>query len=204
MSMSAIIPVARVPDANAALEAAGWGPGNFFIPAYAGPSPTHGVLHIHGSGPALEDIKALTDVQVIEGAGTVREKLTAAAEASGAALFADAPELPDSGQVEAGKIYKGADIFWYVIQQHDRGTFGGDPTQYPALIREARIPGQVRPWRQPLDQFDAYLTVNPFTGEPDRVKYDGSTWEAVDGSAGGPGGARLNTWTPGVFGWTQI
>jgi hypothetical protein len=120
----------------------------------------------------------------------------------------NSPVIPDSGTINPGEYYRYERDFanfeyWRVIQAHDRSIFGGDPNQYPALIREARIPGTIKPWVQPIDQFDAYLTLDPFTGEGERVTHSGSTWLCTDGSAGGPAGSLINTWAPGVFGWTE-
>ena len=57
-----------------------------------------------------------------------------------------------------------------VIQPYNTATFP-NPLAIPALIRRAKIPGEVLPWVQSLDQFDAYKLVNPFTGEPDRCTH---------------------------------
>ena len=57
---------------------------------------------------------------------------------------------------------------------------------------------------QPLDQFDAYLLLNPFTSQPDQVTHLGQTWRVSQASGtGGPLG-DFNTFAPGVFGWTAV
>lgn len=99
----------------------------------------------------------------------------------------------------AGTIYQRDEGLWYCIQQHDRSTFGGDPAQYPALIRRMRRPGEVLPWVQPIDAFDAYKLVNPFTGEPDQCTHAGQTWRVVQAD-----GAGNNLWQPTVFGWAVV
>jgi hypothetical protein len=86
---------------------------------------------------------------------------------------------------------------WSCIQTFDRTTFPLPPSNYPALIRQARVPGTAVPWRQPIDQFDAYKLVNPFTGEGDLCTHNGDTWYVTQAD-----GAGNNVWEPGVFGWT--
>ena len=84
-----------------------------------------------------------------------------------------------------------------VIQPYNTATFP-DPLAIPALIRRAKIPGEVLSWAQPLDQFDAYKLINPFTGEPDRCTHNGSEWYVTQAD-----GAGNNVWAPGAYGWTQ-
>jgi len=74
-----------------------------------------------------------------------------------------------------------------------------DPAIIPALIRMAKIPGEALPWVQPIDQYDAYKLVNPFTGEGDRCTHEGFTWKVTQAD-----GAGNNVYAPGVFGWTQV
>lgn len=210
MSIAALCTVDDMPAVNSALNAAGHGPSNFSVSIYGSTGrPTHAALHAWDDADFLAALQADTRVTLDTSEdGKPRDRVQALIDAQGLAWPGNAPMLPDTGTVMPGEYYRTQDgaqsRYWRVIQQHDRSAFGGDPEQYPALIREARVPGQVREWKQPIDQFDAYLTLDPFTGKPDRVTYDGATWEAVDGSAGGPGGALLNTWEPGVFGWTQV
>jgi len=109
---------------------------------------------------------------------------------------------PLEGQITAGGLYYTLDgeveTLWWAIQSYDSAIWP-DPSAIPALIRRAKVPGQVEPWVQPIDQFDAYKLVNPFTGEPDRVTHNGQTWEVTQGDASGN-----NVWEPGIFGWTQV
>jgi hypothetical protein len=67
------------------------------------------------------------------------------------------------------------------------------------LIRRAKIPGEALPWVQPLDQFDAYKLVNPFTNAGDLCTHNGFTWQVSQAD-----GAGNNVWEPGVFGWVQV
>lgn len=45
MSIVAIVPVAQMAAANLAMEEAGFGPGNFSVPAYGATGATHAALH---------------------------------------------------------------------------------------------------------------------------------------------------------------
>ena len=74
-----------------------------------------------------------------------------------------------------------------------------DPTIIPALIRRAKVPGQAAPWVQPIDAFDAYKLLNPFTSEPDTCTHNGFTWKVTQAD-----GSGNNVWEPGVFGWTKV
>jgi len=130
-----------------------------------------------------------------------QERTGKVVEDAGAQWAGDAAELPDSGMVEADTIYRyGEDEIWYVIQAFDRSVYSDHPSTYPALIRRVRNPNEQGEWRQPLDQFDAYYVVNPFTGQPDQVTHNGLDYHVTSGDAEG-----LNVWEPGTqnSGWTQ-
>jgi hypothetical protein len=74
------------------------------------------------------------------------------------------------------------------------------PGWVQALVRRwARVPGSVAPWVQPLDQFDAYKLLNPFTGQPDKATHNGQTWRVSQAD-----GAGNNVWAPGAFGWVVV
>lgn len=45
MGIVAIVPVANLAAANASLQAQGFGPGNFSVPAYGATGATHAALH---------------------------------------------------------------------------------------------------------------------------------------------------------------
>ena len=79
-------------------------------------------------------------------------------------------------------------VLWWVIQAYDTAVYP-NPILIPALIRQAKIPGQAEPWVQPLDQYDAYKLVNPFTSEGDLCTHNGSTWQVTQAD-----GAGNNVW----------
>lgn len=195
MSIVAVIPVAQMAAANAALEAAGWGPINFSVAAFSNGNPTHGALHAWGPAALVAAIKARPGVTYNEGAGDPSTRLRALLATAGAQWGADAPALPTSGNAIAGTLYRfGTAEFWWCIQTFSRTTFNAHPSTYPALIRRARMPGEVLPWVQPVDQFDAYWTKNAFTGLPDRVTHNGRLWRSIV-AEGTP-----NVWAPGTAG----
>lgn len=186
--------------ANASLQTAGYGPSNFSVAAYTGASavPTFGALHSWVGGAFATAVKALPGVVWEEGAGDPGTRTVALIQAQGARWGARAPDLPTSGNAIANTLYRYTDdSLWWCIQTFSRTTFNAPPATYPALIVEARIPGEIRPWGQPVTAFNAYKLVNPFTGQPDRVTHNGSTWfvSQADGSGN-------NIWEPSVFGWT--
>jgi hypothetical protein len=197
MSMVAIIPVADMLSANEGLETAGYGPQNFSVAAYAGPAATHGALHTWGNATFETAVQAIPSVVTESSTGDPVTRTTALIEAQGATWGAEAPELPVSGTLTAGDLYRFDGLLWYVIQPFDRSIFSAHPSTYPALIRTVHEPGVIAPWKQPIDQYDAYKLVNPFNGLPDQCTHNGQTWtvSAADGSGN-------NVWEPGVFGWT--
>lgn len=195
MGIVAIIPVAQMAAANAALEPS-WGPLNFSVPAFGNGNPTHGCLHDWGTKPAfVAAIKAQAGVVWNEGTGDPAARLRTLLAAANAQWGDDAPALPTSGNALANKLYRfGADELWWCIQTFNRTTFPAHPSTYPALIRRARRPGEVLPWVQPIDQFDAYFTVNKFTGQPDRVTHNGRLWRSTVADP------TPNVWAPGTAG----
>lgn len=194
MGIVAIIPVANLAAANAALQSAGWGPNNFSVPAYAGGNPTHAACHAWGPASLITLIKAQTGVVVNEGNGEPTTRLRTLL--SGVAQWGDdATPLPTSGNALANTLYSfGEGELWWCIQTFSRTTFNAHPSTYPALIRRSRRPGEVLPWVQPLDQFDAYYTVNRFTGQPDRVTHNGRLWRSIVADP------TPNVWAPGTAG----
>lgn len=196
MSLVALIPVASLIAANAALESQGFGPRNFSVPAYGGAGVTHAALHAWDDPAFLATLKALPNVIVDDGTREEGEEPASTdpitrtrelIEAQGAKWGAQAPALPTTGSVNAGGLYRFEDSLWSVIQSFDRTTYGAHPTTYPALIRRVRDPYKIEPWRQPLDQFDSYKLVNPFTGKADTALHGGKTWRTkVD----------INVWEP--------
>ena len=202
MSLCAIIPVANLATANASLEAAGFGPRNFSVPTYGGTGVTHAALHAWNDAAFIAAVKAIPGVVWEESGGDPIAMTQALIAAQGAKWGAQAPMLPTSGNATAGTLYaydrSGTRELWYCIQTFSRTTYGAVPETYPALIRRIRVPGTVAAWVQPLDQYDAYKLVNPFTGKPDECTHNGFTWyvSQADGSGN-------NVWQPGVFGWTK-
>lgn len=186
MSLCAIIPAASLLAANAALESAGFGPGNFSVVSFTGGAATHAALHAWHDAAFVAAVKAIAGVVTDEGTGDPVARTKALIEAQGAQWGAQAPVLPD-GPVTADTLYRYEDGLWWVIQPHDRSVYGGDPAQYPALVRRAREPGKALPWVQPLDQFDAYKLLDPFTGKPQRCLHGGKEFETL---------VDNNVWTP--------
>lgn len=197
MSIVAVIPVANMLAANATLQTAGFGPGNFSVAAYTGSNVTFAALHAWDN-PAFEAAVAALPGVIVNTAGGGADAVNTLIQAQGARWGDQAPALPTSGNAVAGTLYRYTDgTLWSCIQTFSRTTFGAPPATYPALIRQSRIPGTVAPWVQPIDQFDAYKLVNPFTGLPDRATHNGSRWFVSQADGGGN-----NIWAPGAFGWT--
>lgn len=187
MSICAIIPVASLAAANSALEAQGFGIGNFSVPAYGATGATHAALHAWDDPPFNAAVKAIAGVVYAEGTGDPVARTKALIEAQGAKWGAQAPALPTSGNVTAGSLYRFEDTLWSVIQTFNRTTYGAHPNTYPALIRSVRDPRKAEAWRQPLDQFGSYKLVNPFSGKADECIHNGKTWRTrVD----------VNVWEP--------
>lgn len=176
MSLCAIIPVANLAAANASLEAAGFGPRNFSVPAYGATGATHAALHAWGDSAFVAAVKAIPGVVWEESGGDPIARTQALIAAQGAKWGDQAPALPTTGNVTAGGLYHFEDGVWSVIQTFSRTTYGAHPNTYPALIRKLRDPSKTEAWRQPLDQFDAYKLVNPFTGKADECTHGGKTW----------------------------
>ena len=201
-NFSAAIPAANMQAANDLLNntaqtpgVKSYGPNNFSVPAYAGPSPTVALLHAWGDPEFEAAVAAIPGVTITQGTDPVA-MTTDAAEAAGATWGSDA--MPLTGTVSPG-LYRDADnVLWWVIQSYDTATYT-DPTIIPALIRRAKVPGQEAPWVQPIDAFDAYKLLNPFTGSPDTCTHNGFTWQVTQAD-----GAGNNVWQPGVFGWATI
>lgn len=196
MSFTVRIPVANIAAANAALAAQGHGDGNFSVPIWtSGPMPAFAALEHIGNDAVFQAHCAALPGAVVRVAGQLAPGMDATAVAAGGRWGANAPLL--QGNVTPG-LYRAipADggALWWVIQAFNRTVFGAALATYPALVRRARVPGEVAPWAQPLDQFDAYQSVNPFTGLPDQVTHGGKTWNCLTAD---------NSATPGVSGWRE-
>lgn len=192
MNFSASVPVADMQAANNALEAAGFGPDNFSVPSYAGPSPAYAVLHCWSNSALESTIEGIPSAVIVHNVNNPIASTDALpGDWSGSAQ-------PLEGVVVHGLYYDAAGVLWWVIQAYDTAVYP-DPLLVPALIRLAKVPGKVLPWQQPLDQYDAYKIVNPFTGSPDECYHDGKHWRVSEAD-----GAGNNIWEPGVFGWSII
>ena len=138
---------------------------------------------------------AIPNVNIVQ-AGDPQEATAEAAQLEGATWAPDAAPL--TGNVVPGLYHDVEDVLWWVIQPYNTATYP-DPHVIPALVRQAKVPGEVLPWVQPIDQYDAYKLQNAFTGEPDQCTHNGSTWKVTQAD-----GAGNNIWEPGVFGWTVV
>jgi hypothetical protein len=201
MSFSASVSVSNLAAANAALEAGGWGPNNFAAPVFTtGSMPSIAVLHHYATDAAFRAACIATPNVTVRDYDTLQVGMDDTCTALGGRWGGNAPIL--EGSVTPG-LYRGTEAdgggLWWVIQAFDRAVFNLSLDTYPALVRVARIPGEITAWVQPLDANDAYRPINRFTGQPDQVTHLGQTWTCAQGD-----GAGNNTWQPGVFGWTAI
>jgi len=185
-----------------------FGPKNFSVPAFAGPTPTYALLHSWGDPVFEAAVTSIPGVIIQQGIpipppepGPVTSynedpiaMTSAAAATAGCEWGNDAKPL--EGVVTPGLYRDDLNVLWWVIQTYDTAIYP-DPAVIPALIRLAKIPGEALPWVQPLDQYDAYKLVNPFTGAGDRCTHNGDTWYVTQAD-----GAGNNVWEPGVYGWT--
>lgn len=101
------------------------------------------------------------------------------------------------GQVTPGLYQDVTGIVWRVIQAYNAAVYT-DPTKIPALVRKLRPPGR-NPWVQPIDQYDAFRVMNPYTGAPDECTHSNKMWRVSAGD-----GSGNNVWEPGVYGWDEI
>jgi len=203
MNFSASIPVAQMAAANDLLNntaqtpgVKSFGPSNFSVPAYAGPSPAFGLLHAWSDPEFEAAIAAIPNVVIQQALADPILTTTAVANTVSADWSANAKPL--TGIVTPGLYKDSSDVLWYVIQTYNTTTYP-NPAIIPALIRQAKIPGQSLPWVQPLDQYDAYKLVNTFTGTGDLCSHNGFNWQVTQAD-----GAGNNVWEPGVFGWTKV
>jgi hypothetical protein len=195
-NFSAIIPVADMDAANQALEALGYGPNNFSVPAFNGANPGFGLFHAWDDPAFQAAVETIPNVTITIGPTPPSALVTEATDLVGATWAQNA--LPLTGIVTPGLYYYTDGSMWWVIQQYDTNTW---PDPYApglqALVIPARMPGVVTVWVQPLNQFGAYYLVNPFTNAPDETEHNGQTWFVSQAD-----GAGFNVWEPGVFGWT--
>lgn len=198
MSFTVTIPVANINTANTALQSAGWGPNNFSVPLWTnGPMPSVASLHHIGNDTAFRSACTALAGATVRDYGNLVVGMDATTTAVGGRWGGNAPLL--QGNVTPG-LYRAipADggALWWVIQAFNRTTFNAALSTYPALVRQARVPGEVAPWVQPLDQFDAYFTVNAFTGQPDRAIFNGRVYRSAVPTV-------PNVWQPGGAEWVD-
>ena len=207
MNFAGYVSTADLQAANNFLEEEGFGPDCFSVPVYDGPTATGAMFHCWSDAAFQAVVETIPGVVLTfpddlpppvpgDPAPTDADPATlviVGADNEGHQWGSDAPLL--TGNVTPGLYKDDEGVLWWVIQAYDTTTFP-DPTIIPALIRLAKIPGEALPWVQPLDQFDAYKLVNPFTGEGDMCTHLGDTWVVTQAD-----GAGNNIWEPGVFGW---
>jgi hypothetical protein len=173
-----------------------FGPKNFSVAAYAGPSPAFGLLHAWHDAEFEAAVSAIPYVVIQQGLANPIVTTSTVAVTVGATWGNDAQPL--AGTVTPG-LYKDAEsVLWWVIQSYNTATYP-NPTVVPALIRRAKIPGEAIPWVQPLDQFDAYKLLNGFNGQPDTCTHNGFTWKVTQAD-----GSGNNVYEPGVWGWVKV
>jgi hypothetical protein len=200
MTIVAIVPVADMAAANAALDAAGFGPKNFSVAGYASTGATHGGLAAWDDPALLAALELDANITVTESDDDPATAFAGLFAAASVAWGDTAPALPATGNATAGTLYRYDDgTLWWCIQTFSRSTYSAHPSTYPALIRIVREPGTVAAWTQPIDQYDAYKLASPFTGLPDECTHAGKRWRVTQAD-----GSGNNVWEPGVYGWSEV
>lgn len=196
MTLAAIIPAANAVAANAALASFGAVP-HFAVSGLTSAGLTHVGMHDWGTRAAyVAAVKALPGVVWDEGTGDPATRLRALFAGVSAQWPMEAPPLPASGPTVAGRIYSyGAGELWLSINGINRTTFPLPPATYPSELRQRRWPGDVLPWKQPIDGFDSYHAVDVITGQPDRVTHSGKTWDCLIAN---------NVSQPGIANWREV
>ena len=203
MNFSASIPVAQMAAANDLLNNTAqtpgkksFGPHNFSVPAYAGPSPTNALLHAWSDAEFEAAVASIPGVVIQQGMADPILTTSTVAETVGAAWGNDAQPL--TGTVTPGLYRDSENVLWWVIQSYNTATYP-NPEIIPALITRARTPGVAAPWIQPINAYTAYKLLDPFTGQPETCMHNGFTWKVTQAD-----GAGNNIWEPGVFGWSKV
>ena len=203
-NFSASIPAANMQAANDFLNntaqtpgVKSYGPNNFSVPAYAGPSPSVALLHAWGDDAFEAAVASIPNVTITQGTDPI-VMTKAAADAKNSKYNINTP-LPATGTLQAEALYRFEENLWYVIQTFDRTVYSAHPSTYPSLICRIGEPGVACAWWQPLYSYDAPRLANVFTGKPDQRKHNGFTWKVTQAD-----GAGNNVWEPGVFGWTKV
>jgi hypothetical protein len=182
---------------NDALEAQGFGPNNFSIPAFTGIETTHAALHAWDDPLFLAALQAIPEVTLDDEVTDPVSGTNQVIVDAGAQWGAQAPLL--EGVTVAGTLYQDPfGTLWSCITGYNTVEYP-DPYVIPALIRRARNPYNIEPWMQPIDQYDAYKLVNTFTGTGDKCRHNDADWVVTQAD-----GSGNNVWEPGVFGWEVI
>jgi hypothetical protein len=97
--------------------------------------------------------------------------------------------------------YDGKELVLYnCIQPHEKQSDRA-PSKTPALWDAIRFgANQIEIWKQPIGGSLTYPYLDPKTGKPYRVIFEGNIWENIHN----PGPGFFNTWKPGEFGWKLI
>jgi hypothetical protein len=120
-NFSASIAVASLEAANATLELAGYGPNNFSVPCYDGPSPSYAIFHCWND-PAFEAaVAAIPGVIIQQGLATPAATVAALATAKGVKWGGGAPLL--TGTVSPG-LYRDAQADGYGNNVWSPTTYG--------------------------------------------------------------------------------
>ena len=147
-NFSASIPAANMQSANDLLNNTAqtpgkksYGPNNFSVPAYAGPSPSVALLHAWGDPEFEAAVAAIPGVTITQGSDPTAST-KAAATAKSSTWGSDAKSL--TGTVSPGLYKDSQNVLWWVIQSYNTATYP-DPAVIPALVR--RAPQPLRPRR---------------------------------------------------------
>jgi hypothetical protein len=180
MSFSAIIPVEHMEAANVALEAQGFGPGNFSVPLRTGTEPdaSHAGLNCLADAPAFQAaVEAIPNVSM-RGApvGAVefeQHVQSQALEWSDPTNWTENPVMAGDERTFDGKT-------WVSLVDFNVWT-------PPVNWREVPTTGYPA-WVQPTGATDAYPVGF-------RVAHKDQNWES---------NTAANVWEPGVFGWDAL
>ena len=179
MSFSATIPASQIESANAALEAAGFGPNNFSRPMRTGSGDaTHAGLHSWNDPAFRAAVAAIPNVQITDGTGL---EITFAAHASARALDWTEPTTWFQNPIMTGDRRSHAGKEWESLVDFNVWT-------PPVGWREIVASGYPA-WVQPTGAHDAY----PIGF---RVSHAGQNWQS---------NIAANVWEPGTPGlWSVV
>jgi hypothetical protein len=182
MTISAIIPIEYVEQANAELDELGFGPNSFSVPVRSGSSgATHAGLHSWNNDSFLSALQSLNytglviksteDEEVVSFPELITEQ---AMEWESPERWYENPVMKDDERTKDGKTW--VSLMDYNVWEPPVGWREVVSEGYPA-------------WVQPTGAHDAY----PLRF---RVTHKGQDWENT--------GSAANVWEPGVFGWVKI